>query len=502
MRKSVTGIVLVVAAVLLVPVISYAAGLGKLTVRSALGQPLDAEIEIVSLRPGEEDSFQARLASREAFRQAGIDFSPALASARFSIERRGGKSLIRITTTQPVNDPFLNVLVELQWPNGRLAREYTVLVDPIEYKSAQAAAAAREPPQAQAVRAAPAQAAPAPAQTVAAAPLPPPIPVQAAAVAPAPPAAPIQAVAPVPSPAATRSQAPAPGEAAPPLAVPGPAPVPALAAAQAQAPTSVRADAPTPAAAPTPAVATAPASVPAPAPVAAAAAPAPAPVAAAAAPAPAQVAAAAAPQPARAHIVAPAPVPAPSPAVAAAPVPATAPTPAVVATPAQAPAAARSIAVDTAPAPISPTPRAAESARSAAAVDAAAARSVRDRRAADTYRIKRGDTLGAIARKWKPDGLTFNQMLIALYQGNRDVFIRNNINLIRAGAILAIPDRDQVAAIDAGKAFRQVMSQMAEFARYRRHQSATVTAASVSSAPGQREAVSRRVAVRKTARSM
>ena len=491
MRKSVTGIVLVVAAVLLVPVISYAAGLGKLTVRSALGQPLDAEIEIVSLRPGEEDSFQARLASREAFRQAGIDFSPALASARFSIERRGGKSLIRITTTQPVNDPFLNVLVELQWPNGRLAREYTVLVDPIEYKSAQAAAAAREPPQAQAVRAAPAQAAPAPAQTVAAAPLPPPIPVQAAAVAPAPPAAPIQAVAPVPSPAATRSQAPAPGEAAPPLAVPGPAPVPALAAAQAQAPTSVRADAPTPAAAPTPAVATAPASVPA-----------PAPVAAAAAPAPAQVAAAAAPQPARAHVVAPAPVPAPSPAVAAAPVPATAPTPAVAATPAQAPAAARSIAVDTAPAPISPTPRAAESARSAAAVDAAAARSVRDRRAADTYRIKRGDTLGAIARKWKPDGLTFNQMLIALYQGNRDVFIRNNINLIRAGAILAIPDRDQVAAIDAGKAFRQVMSQMAEFARYRRHQSATVTAASVSSAPGQREAVSRRVAVRKTARSM
>ena len=491
MRKSVTGIVLVVAAVLLVPVISYAAGLGKLTVRSALGQPLDAEIEIVSLRPGEEDSFQARLASREAFRQAGIDFSPALASARFSIERRGGKSLIRITTTQPVNDPFLNVLVELQWPNGRLAREYTVLVDPIEYKSAQAAAAAQEPPQAQAVRAAPAQAAPAPAQTVAAAPLPPPIPVQAAAVAPAPPAAPIQAVAPVPSPAATRSQAPAPGEAAPPLAVPGPAPVPALAAAQAQAPTSVRADAPTPAAAPTPAVATAPASVPA-----------PAPVAAAAAPAPAQVAAAAAPQPARAHVVAPAPVPAPSPAVAAAPVPATAPTPAVTATPAQAPAAARSIAVDTAPAPISPIPRAAESARSAAAVDAAAARSVRDRRAADTYRIKRGDTLGAIARKWKPDGLTFNQMLIALYQGNRDVFIRNNINLIRAGAILAIPDRDQVAAIDAGKAFRQVMSQMAEFARYRRHQSATVTAASVSSAPGQREAVSRRVAVRKTARSM
>lgn len=488
MRKSVTGIVLVVAAVLLVPVISYAAGLGKLTVRSALGQPLDAEIEIVSLRPGEEDSFLARLASREAFRQAGIDFSPALASARFSIERRGGKSLIRITTTQPVNDPFLNVLVELQWPNGRLAREYTVLVDPIEYKSAQAAAP--EPAQPQAARAAPAQAAPAPTQTVAAASVPAPIPVQAVAVAPAPAAAPVQAVTPAPSPAAPRSQAPAAGEATPPPAVPGPAPTPAVAAAQAQAPTSIRADVRAPAAVPTPVVATATDPVPAPAPVAAAAL------------APVQAAAAPAPEPARAHVVAPAPVPAPLPAVAAAPVPATAPTPAVAATPAQAPAAARSDAADTAPAPVSPLPRAAEPARTAVAVDTPAARSVRDRQAADTYRIKRGDTLGAIARKWKPNGVTFNQMLIALYQGNRDVFIRDNINLIRAGAILAIPHRERAAAIDAGKAFRQVMSQMAEFARYRRHQSASVTAASVSLAPGQREAISRRVAVRKAARSM
>ena len=467
MRKSVTGIVLVVAAVLLVPVISYAAGLGKLTVRSALGQPLDAEIEIVSLRPGEEDSFLARLASREAFRQAGIDFSPALASARFSIERRGGKTVIRITTTQPVNDPFLNVLVELQWPNGRLAREYTVLIDPIEYKSAQAVAAAPEPAQPQAVRAAPAPAAPAPTPAVAAAPARAPEPVQAVAVAPAPASAPVQAVAPIPIAAATPSGAPAPAEAAAAATAQAPTPTPALAAIQAQALASV-----------------------------------PVPAQVAAAPAPAQVPTAPAPVPARAQTVAPAPVFAPSPAVAAAPVAAPAPTQAIAATPALAPPAAKSVAADTAAAPVSPIPRAAEPARTAVAVDAPAARAGRDRQAADTYRIRRGDTLGAIARKWKPDGVKFNQMLIALYQGNREVFIRDNINLIRAGAILAIPDREQVVAIDAAKAFRQVMSQMAEFARYRRHQEASVAAASVRPAPGQRESISRRVAVRKAARSL
>jgi hypothetical protein len=51
----------------------------------------------------------------------------------------------------------------------------------------------------------------------------------------------------------------------------------------------------------------------------------------------------------------------------------------------------------------------------------------------DTYRIKRGDTLGAIARRWKPEGVSYEQMLVGLFQTNRPVFIRDNINLIRAG---------------------------------------------------------------------
>ena len=144
----------------------------------------------------------------------------------------------------------------------------------------------------------------------------------------------------------------------------------------------------------------------------------------------------------------------------------------------------------------------AEPARIATDVQARAAGAALETKAAETYRIRRGDTLGAIARKSKPDGVTLNQMLMALYQGNRNVFIRDNINLIRAGALITIPDGMDVAAIDAAQAYRKVKLQMAEFARYRRHQSASVAAASVRPASAQRDLITRRVAGRKAARSL
>src|SRR3982751_6676416 len=124
------------------PLAAHAAGLGKLTVLSPLGQPLNAEIEIVSLQAGEEDSLTARLGSPEAFRQAGIDFNGVLLGLRFNVVRRGQAAFLRMTTSQPVNEPFLEMLVELQWNSGRLVREYTFLLDPAEYKGPAAIAAA------------------------------------------------------------------------------------------------------------------------------------------------------------------------------------------------------------------------------------------------------------------------------------------------------------------------------------------------------------------------
>lgn len=114
-----------------------AAGLGKLTIFSGLGQPLRAEVEI-SATPEELAGMTARLASADVFKQAGVDFSQSLSSLRFDIEKRaGGRSVVKLTSTRPVNDPFLDFLVELNWPAGRLVREYTFLLDPPEFAAAQ-----------------------------------------------------------------------------------------------------------------------------------------------------------------------------------------------------------------------------------------------------------------------------------------------------------------------------------------------------------------------------
>ena len=119
------------------PLVADAAGLGKLTILSALGQPLLAEVELVSVQTGELATLTARLASPEAYTQAKISYDPALAGARMSTERRAdGQPYIKIISTRPVNEPFINLLVELSWPQGRLVREYTALIDPIGYTPA------------------------------------------------------------------------------------------------------------------------------------------------------------------------------------------------------------------------------------------------------------------------------------------------------------------------------------------------------------------------------
>lgn len=108
-----------------------AAGLGRLTVQSALGQPLKAEIELYSVTRDELPSVNARLANVDAFRQARIDRQDALNNLRFSVEQRAnGQPIVRITSSTPISDPFLDLLIELNWASGRLLREYTLLLDP------------------------------------------------------------------------------------------------------------------------------------------------------------------------------------------------------------------------------------------------------------------------------------------------------------------------------------------------------------------------------------
>ena len=156
------------AAVISALVVAHAsaAGLGKLTVLSAIGQPLRAEIELNAVSAEEARNLQPKLASMDAFRQANIEFNPTLQSLRFAVEQRGGRQFIRITTAQPISEPFVDVLLELNSASGRLVREYTFLLDPPELRNVQpaqmaAAAAVTAPaPVAVPVRPEPVQATP------------------------------------------------------------------------------------------------------------------------------------------------------------------------------------------------------------------------------------------------------------------------------------------------------------------------------------------------------
>jgi pilus assembly protein FimV len=119
----------------------HAAGLGKLTVNSALGQPLNAEIDLVSVQAGEVDSLQARVATPEAFRDARIEYSPSVRLLRFAVDKRAnGQPYLKVTSVAPINEPFVDVLIEVTWPAGRLQREYPILLDPPGYAQAQVAA--------------------------------------------------------------------------------------------------------------------------------------------------------------------------------------------------------------------------------------------------------------------------------------------------------------------------------------------------------------------------
>jgi pilus assembly protein FimV len=144
-----------------------------------LGQPLRAELEVTSVGRDELPTLQVKLAPLAAFRAANLDYNPALSSLRFALDKRAdGTYLVRINSPTPVNEPYLDLMVELTWSTGRVIREYTVLLDPpslrqqAEVVAPVAPAPAASAPAAAPSRPAPAPAAPAPAPAAAAAPAP------------------------------------------------------------------------------------------------------------------------------------------------------------------------------------------------------------------------------------------------------------------------------------------------------------------------------------------
>ena len=109
---------------------SFAVALGEATVHSALGQRLDADIEIAALSPLEAESLMVRLAAPDIFIKAGLDYTPALRTLRLSVEKRGEHPVIHLGSELAVSDPVLILLIEINANGNRTTRQYALLLDP------------------------------------------------------------------------------------------------------------------------------------------------------------------------------------------------------------------------------------------------------------------------------------------------------------------------------------------------------------------------------------
>ncbi len=133
---------LVLATLMALPSASFALGLGDIRLLSPLNAPLDAEIELVDVTPEEMQSLKAQIASRDTFTRYGLDWPVFLGSVQVKTQKSAdGRQVIKLKSSDSITEPFITLLVEVNWARGRLVREYTMLLDPPVYTPGQSAAA-------------------------------------------------------------------------------------------------------------------------------------------------------------------------------------------------------------------------------------------------------------------------------------------------------------------------------------------------------------------------
>ncbi|MEO8331208.1 MAG: FimV/HubP family polar landmark protein [Gallionella sp.] len=318
MRKSLLKLLGFVAGLTLSAIVS-AVGMGGINVTSGLGQLLKADIELVAVSKAEKASLVARLASPDVYKGAGLEY-PYGNKFKFQIEsRENGEPYLKVTSAQPINDPFVVMLVELTWSSGKLLREYTFLLDPPGYV-AELPAQAEVQPVAPAVQSAPAE-------------------TLAMPVAPA-------------APPEVLGSVEQGGPLAEPASAPVPAPVEQVAPEAAAVPESIAA---------------------------------------------------------------------------------------AIATPNE-----------------------------------------------EWLAVQRGDTLGKISAQYKPADVSLERMLVALYRANADEFDGKNMNRIRAGKILRLPNQNEVEGVGQSEAVKEIRGQVADWNAYRQK---LAGAASISKQPQAAEQV-------------
>ena len=125
---------------------AQALGLGELTLKSTQNQPLLAEIELLDVKDLTAAEVVPSLAPPDEFTKAGVPRPAFLDDLRFTpVINANGKSVLRVTSSQPLSEPFVKFLVQVMWPSGRLLRDYSVLLDPAKFSPQTAAAASSAP---------------------------------------------------------------------------------------------------------------------------------------------------------------------------------------------------------------------------------------------------------------------------------------------------------------------------------------------------------------------
>jgi len=121
---------LAISLALTIPTLTNALSLGDIESNSSLNQPFRGKINLHSTSAAEAKTLKIRVASQAVFNRVGIDRPAFLNSIRFRTTIQNGKPVILVSSNQPINEPFLNFLLEVSWPDGQLLKEYTVLLDP------------------------------------------------------------------------------------------------------------------------------------------------------------------------------------------------------------------------------------------------------------------------------------------------------------------------------------------------------------------------------------
>lgn len=112
------------------PGLAFGIGFGEIKLNSYLNEPLDAEIELLGTESYDADRLMVSLASAQEFKRAGLDRPFFLSQLRFAVDRSNKRTIIKIASKDPIKQPYLDFLIDLTWPGGRLVRGYTVLLDP------------------------------------------------------------------------------------------------------------------------------------------------------------------------------------------------------------------------------------------------------------------------------------------------------------------------------------------------------------------------------------